>query len=251
MDQLLIRTLVVDDEKQAREATLTALRNFPQIKVVAEVDKSENVISALAENSVELAFLDIEMPGSNGFEIARYISEKYPKIMFIFVTGHSDFALDCYDYEPVDFLVKPVNLLRLERAIKRVEKKMLKKSDTEAPVQSAKIGIHIDGGYQIVDIAAIKYVEKSIRKVYIVTEGGEHLPSKYSLGQLEEILAEHGFFRCHQSYIVSLARIISIQNNDYGKTYSVMINGGENIPLSRNKYSELKELLSNEGTLFY
>lgn len=246
-----IRTLIVDDEKEAMDATISALSNFSQIEIAAAVNNSADVIAALKEKKIDAAFLDIEMPDNSGFEMAQYINKNFPSVLIVFVTGHAGFALDCYDFEPVDFLVKPINILRMERAIGRLEKKLAGKAGAGSAVKQTKIGIHFEGGYQIISIDSIKYIEKKGRKIFLETAQDETLLSKYSLGQLEAMLTEHGFFRCHQSFIIPVANIISVQNNVFGKSYSIELKGvSEKIPLSRNKYTELKELLANKGILF-
>lgn len=251
MSDQIIRTLIVDDEKEAMDATISALSNFSQVEIVSAVNNSADVIAALKEKKIDAAFLDIEMPDNSGFEMAQYINKNYPSVLIIFVTGHAGFALDCYDFEPVDFLVKPINILRLERAIGRLEKKLAGKAGAGRAVKQTKIGIHFEGGYQIISIDSIKYIEKKGRKIFLETAQDETLLSKYSLGQLEAMLTEHGFFRCHQSFIIPVANIISVQNNVFGKSYFIELKGvSEKIPLSRNKYAELKELLANKGILF-
>ena len=247
----IIRALIVDDEKAAMDATVSALSNFSQIEIAAAVNSSAGMIAALKEKKIDVAFLDIEMPENSGFEMAQYIGKNYPSVLIIFVTGHAGFALDCYDFEPVDFLVKPINLLRLVRAVGRIEKKLAGRTGGDSPVKQTKIGIHFEGGYQIISIDSIKYIEKKGRKIFLETAQDETLLSKYSLGQLESMLTEHGFFRCHQSFIIPLSNIISVQNNVFGKSYFIELKGvSEKIPLSRNKYTELKELLANKGILF-
>lgn len=250
MADKIIKTVIVDDEKTARDATVSALSNFERIKVVADVENISELMAVLKENKVDLAFLDIEMPDNTGFELAKYINTHYPTILIIFLTGHAGFAQDCYDFEPIDFLTKPINILRLERAIQRVEKTLSKKFGDNSANKQTKIGINFEGGYQIINIDNIRYIEKRGRKVILLTEK-EELVSKYSLGQLELMLKNHDFFRCHQSFIIPLFNIKSVQNNMFGKSYFIELRGSkENIPLSRNKYAELKDLLETEGIVF-
>ncbi len=246
-DGLKIKTLVVDDEQAAREATLKALAHFDNIDIVAAVNNSAGLVEALRQNKIDLVFLDIEMPDNNGFETARYIMKNYPAVWIVFVTGHAGFALDSYDFEPVDFIVKPINILRLERAIGRVSKKLAERAGGNREEKQTKIGFHFEGGYQIIQIDSIKYIEKRGRKIYLVTYKGEELVSKYSLGQLEIMLKVHGFFRCHQSFIVPVANIVTVQSNVFGTSYSIQLKDvEEKIPLSRNKYGELKELITDK-----
>ncbi len=245
-----IKTIVVDDEKPARQATIGALSNFDSIEIVADVDNSGALMSALKSDKIDLVFLDIEMPDNTGFELATYINTNYPSILIIFVTGHAGFAQESYDFEPIDFLTKPINILRLERSIQRVEKALTKKVTDASVVRQTKIGIHFEGGYQIIGIDSIKYIEKRGRKIFLLTDK-EELVSKYSLAQLEVMLQSHNFFRCHQSFIIPLYNIVSVQNNMFGKSYTIELKGvKESIPLSRNKATELREMLEDEGIVF-
>ena len=117
--------------------------------------------------------------------------------------------------------------------------------------KSKKIGINAEGGYQIVDVDSILYIEKKGRKIYINTKGKKSLVSKYNLTQLEEILQPHEFFRCHQSFIVPIRKIRYVKNNQFGKTYSIILRESyDEIPLSRSKHAEIKERLSQYGIKF-
>ncbi len=251
-----IRTIVVDDEHASGQATMAILKNFPQLDVIEYIDNSPELISRLSEIDVELLILDIEMPYNNGMNVASFVKKKHPKIEIIFCTGHAYFAADCYDFEPVDFITKPINTARLQRAIERAQKKLRntigefntqKKND----LNNKKIGINVEGGYQIIDVDNILYIEKRARKIYINTKGKNSLVSKYNLTQLEEILAPHDFFRCHQSFIVPIKKIRYVKNNQFGKTYSIILKESyDEIPLSRSKHAEIKEKLEQYGIKF-
>ncbi len=251
-----IRTVVVDDEKLSAEATIAMLKKFPEIEVISYIDNSPELMSKLPELDAELLVLDIEMPYNDGMNVASFVNKKYPNIEIIFCTGHAYFAADCYDFEPVDFITKPINEPRLRRAIERAQRK-LRNTIKNIPVEkktetkSKKIGINAEGGYQIIDVDSILYIEKKGRKIYINTKGKKSLVSKYNLTQLEEILQPHDFFRCHQSFIVPMKKIRYVKNNQFGKTYSIILRESyDEIPLSRSKHAEIKERLSEYGIKF-
>lgn len=252
-----IRTIVVDDEHISAEATIAALKAFPYINVIEYIDNSSELMSKLAESNVELLILDIEMPHNNGLNVASFVKKKYPKIEIIFCTGHASFAADCYDFEPVDFVTKPLNSARIQRALERAQRRLRNTiseitSDDKAPeAKSTKIGINVEGGYQILDVDSIQFIEKKGRKIYINTKSKNPLVSRYNLTQLEEILAPHDFFRCHQSFIVPVKKIRYVKNNQFGKTYSIILKESyEEIPLSRGKHAEMKEKLESYGIKF-
>ena len=251
-----IRTIVVDDEHASGQATMAILKNFPQLDVIEYIDNSPELISRLSEIDVELLILDIEMPYNNGMNVASFVKKKHPKIEIIFCTGHAYFAADCYDFEPVDFITKPINTARLQRAIERAQKKLRNtigefNTEKKNDLNNKKIGINVEGGYQIIDVDNILYIEKRARKIYINTKGKNSLVSKYNLTQLEEILAPHDFFRCHQSFIVPIKKIRYVKNNQFGKTYSIILKESyDEIPLSRSKHAEIKEKLEQYGIKF-
>ena len=252
-----IKTIVVDDDHASGAATMAILRKFPALDVTEYIDNSPELISQLPHLDAELLILDIEMPYNNGMNVASFVKKKYPKIEIIFCTGHAYFAADCYDFEPVDFITKPINAARIQRAIERAQKRLRNTISeiaadvkNEAP-KSKKIGINVEGGYQILDVDNILYIEKRARKIYINTKGKNSLVSKYNLTQLEEILAPHDFFRCHQSFIVPIKKIRYVKNNQFGKTYSIILKESyEEIPLSRSKHAEIKEKLEQFGIKF-
>ena len=251
-----IRTVVVDDDHTSAAATIAILKKFPAVEITNYIDNSPELMSRLPELDAELLVLDIEMPYNNGMNVASIVKKKYPKIEIIFCTGHAYFAADCYDFEPVDFVTKPINEARIKRAIERAQKKLRNNvmellSDKKPEVKSKKIGINIEGGYRILEIDSILYIEKKARKIYIHTNSGKSFVAKYNLTQLEEILKPHDFFRCHQSFIVPIKKIRYVKNNEFGKTYSIMLKECyEEIPLSRGKHAEIKEELQKYGIKF-
>lgn len=252
-----IRTVVVDDDHISAEATLNTLKAFPFIKVIGYIDNSPELMSKLPELDAELLILDIEMPHNNGLNVASYVKKKHPKIEIIFCTGHASFAADCYDFEPVDFVTKPLNMARIQRALERAQKRLRNTisefSDIgkQSEIKNRKIGINVEGGYQIIDVDNIQFIEKKGRKIYINTKSKNPLVSRYTLTQLEEILAPHDFFRCHQSFIVPIKKIRYVKSNQFGKTYSIILKESyEEIPLSRGKHAEMKEKLERYGIKF-
>lgn len=252
-----IKTIVVDDDHLSAEATIAALRKFPYIQIIDYIDNSSELMTKLSSSEVELLILDIEMPHNNGLDIASYVKKKHPMIEIIFCTGHAYFAADCYDFEPVDFVTKPLNTARIQRALERAQRKLrntiseIDINDKPAEAKSKKIGINMEGGYQIIDVDSIQYIEKRGRKIYINTKGKKSLVSKYNLTQLDEILAPHDFFRCHQSFIVPIKKIRYVKSNQFGKTYSIILKESyDEIPLSRAKHAEMKEKLEAYGIKF-
>lgn len=249
MKRIPIRVLLVDDEPLVLEQLRQRFLNWQGFEVAGAVRSMEEAVTFLQTEEVQLAFLDIQMKGKNGFALASYIRKYFPQILMVFLTGHAGFALEGYDYEPVDFLVKPIINERFAQTLKRVERKLAGISDE---TRKLRIGFYTDKGYCLYDVENILYLEKEERKVSIVDKSGEGVRSGNSMLEMEEILTDYGFFRCHQSYLVPLSEILGIEQERFGRAYRLSLRGTDKkIPLSRRRYYELKEILQRQGTRIY
>ena len=224
---MLIKTVIVDNDKNC----INILNN------------PKDVIGFLQNNDIDLLFLDIEMGQIHGIELARHIKSIYPNILVIFVTGHTEFALEGYEVYPVDFLIKPINTLRLERALNKV--KEIKSS--RLIKNNYKIGINVDSGIKMMNISDILYIEKQGRKVSIICKNNEIIYSKESMKNLEVLFSSFDFYRPHQSFLVPIKQIKSIYPDKYTRSYVIQLfDSKTNIPVSRNKYPLLKEVLERQ-----
>ncbi len=245
-----LKVLLVDDEDICLEELKSSLATFKYIDVIGEATSGSDVIKFLQkyEKEVDLIFLDIEIKDINGFELAKHIQSAYPHVKIIFLTGHVGFALQGYEFQPVDFITKPINIIRLEQSLLRV--KSLKIS--EKANREIKIGIHVEGGFEIITVNDILYIEKRGRKVCIICKNGAIFNSRDSVQKLECIFQNYRFFRSHQSFLIPVNKIKRISIDEFRRAYVVQLEGvKEHIPLSREKHSELKELLKNEEMEFY
>ena len=240
---MLIKTVIVDNDKNCINILKKELQSFPFIKIEGELNNPKDVIGFLQNNDIDLLFLDIEMGQIHGIELARHIKLIYPNILVIFVTGHTEFALEGYEVYPVDFLIKPINTLRLERALNKV--KEIKSS--RLIKNNYKIGINVDSGIKMVNISDILYIEKQGRKVSIICKNNEIIYSKESMKNLEVLFSSFDFYRPHQSFLVPIKQIKSIYPDKYTRSYVIQLfDSKTNIPVSRNKYPLLKEVLERQ-----
>lgn len=240
---MLIKTVIVDNDKNCINILKKELQSFPFIKIEGELNNPQDVIGFLQNNDIDLLFLDIEMGQIHGIELARHIKSIYPNILVIFVTGHTEFALEGYEVYPVDFLIKPINTLRLERALNKV--KEIKSS--RLIKNNYKIGINVDSGIKMVNISDILYIEKQGRKVSIICKNNEIIYSKESMKNLEVLFSSFDFYRPHQSFLVPIKQIKSIYPDKYTRSYVIQLfDSKTNIPVSRNKYPLLKEVLERQ-----
>lgn len=236
---MALHILLVDDESHARSHLAALLEDFPNVTVAGSVSGGAEAISFLRRTAVDLIFLDIEMGDVSGFDLARHIQSVYPKVMLVFLTGHVDFALNGYEFQPLDFLIKPVNPLRLERVILQAEEQLGKRTPKTPAV---RVGLQVNGGLEIIQVDSILYIEKQGRKVYLVPAKSSRYQSYDTMQKLQGIFELYGFFRCHQSFLVRLDAIQGVYLDETRKCHKILLFGmEEQIPLSRGKYPELRE----------
>jgi len=240
-----IRVLLVDDEAAVRGSIRALLAEYEPFRVAGEAACGSDALALLAEQPVDVVFSDIQMPGSSGFALAEAVHRQYPDILVVFLTGYADFALDGYVYGPVDFLVKPVSRERLAQALERVRDRLRLQAGQPKPVH---IGLRTDEGYRILDVGEIAYLEKENRSVKVVGKDGAVVHTGKVMQELEEMLLDYGFFRCHQSYLVPLRDIQEIQKESFGRSYRLRLRGvAATLPLSRGKFYELRDALRDNG----
>jgi DNA-binding LytR/AlgR family response regulator len=157
-----------------------------------------------------------------------------------------EYALSGYDYQPLSFLSKPISISRLERVLALAEQK--KDASRAAGQRVRQVGIHVNGQLEIVRTDEVAYMENVGRRVHVVCRDHREFDTSESLKKLALIFEEYGFFRCHQSVVVNLDLVESIQPDMFKRTYRLKLKGiPETLPLSRDRKNELQELLNERG----
>ncbi|MBQ6117121.1 MAG: response regulator transcription factor [Oscillospiraceae bacterium] len=244
-----IRILLVDDEPVVRENIRHMLCAFDNVEIVGEADGITRAVELLKTTRTDAVISDIQMGDGTGFDLATAIHRLNPHMPVAFLTGFAQFALAGYDYGPVDFLVKPVTHERLAQTVQRIADRLYPE---EIGKRDVFVGIQSDQGYEIINVRKILYLEKDQRKVKIVMSDGSFLRSSQSMQDLEEILSEYNFIRCHQSYIVSLSAVESLHKDSFGRSYWLTLcDSGTSIPLSRRKFAEIKDMFQQRGINCY
>ncbi len=235
--------LLVDDEPIAAEDSMAALKQFVRPEQILYASSADEAIRLLDSRPVALVFLDIEMPEESGFFIAAYLDDHWPDVPYVFLTGHADFALESYDYEPVDYLIKPVDLSRLARTFERLE-------DRREQRPSGKVAVRFGQEYDLVDPQKIAYICKEKRKIWIRMKDGSEYQTTSSLEELDKIFEDYGFFRCHQSFLIPIADVERVSTGRFGQTYEATLQNVTVSPVSRGKYGLLREKLETLGIPF-
>ncbi len=242
----MLKILIADDEKESVETTRRVLELLGDVEIVGEVNSGLDAMEFVKNNPVDLVLLDIEMPGDNGFDTANYLHKNYPEIKYVFLTGHTDFALTGYDYAPLSFLVKPVSVSKLESVLNLLREQT--GTDSKYSYMHKKIGIHSASRLEIVDVSDVIYMENVGRKVKVFCKNGRVIDSTENLKKLYDVFSDYGFYRCHQSFAVQVGEIESIGQDIFKRAYVIKLKGLDTeIPLSRDNYGELKNILKKRG----
>lgn len=231
-----LNVLVADDEAPARNELGFLLRKDARIASVIEVASGVEALQSLEENDIDAVFLDIAMPGFSGLEVARVLSrfERPPAI--VFVTAHYEHAVEAFEINVVDYLLKPV---RSERARESVRRILARDDAAPTPDDDETIAVELGGVTRFVQRSAVQYVEAQGDYVRIHTSEGGHL-LRIPLSTLADQWHEAGFTRIHRRFLVGLHHITEVRQD--GGRCTVVV-GGVELDVSRRHARDLKDLL--------
>jgi two-component system, LytTR family, response regulator len=234
----MIKTLIVDDERLARLELTKTLKKFPQLTIVGEAINGNDAVEKIESLQPDLVFLDIEMPGKNGFEVLESLSS-VPQV--IFVTAFDEFAIKAFEANALDYVLKPIVLERLEKAINKVTEESVL-SATEKLSKDAQIFIKDGEKCWFVKLEKIRLFESEGNYIRLYFEQNKPLILK-SLNNLEQRLDEKQFFRVSRKHIINLSCITKV-DPWFNNGLRVTLNSGEQIEVSRRQSSRFKELMS-------
>lgn len=235
----MLKAIIVDDEAPARSEMKFLLDELDQTEAVAEAASVREAIEKLKEYPCDVMFLDISMPEASGLQLAEALQHlKFPPAV-VFVTAYSEFAIDAFKVNAIDYLVKPVESERLAQAIARVREHVA----LHAKVQKLdRIPVEKGGKKILIGIDTIRYVMARDDYAYLQTDTNRYF-STVSLAQLEKRLDGHGFFRVHRGYLVNLSLVTEVESVAGGTLLLTMDGVEEKIPVSRRRVSALKKAL--------
>lgn len=241
-----ITVLIVDDDSRSLHLSREAMGHLVDPGRIRCAQSAAETIAVLKGERIDLAFLDIDMPDTSGFSIADYIRKNQPQVRYVFLTGYVDFAARSYDYEPLDFLTKPIDLMRLQKTLERYEARSAPGRD----YSRERIAVDTSVGFALLSPGEIAYVSKQLRTVKLHCLSGEEYVVRHSLDELKSIFSDFGFFRVHQSNLVPLSNIVSVRPSRFGKTYEAVLSDQTCLPVSRDKYQKLRTFLASKGIPF-
>ena len=232
----MLRCIAVDDEPLALELIEDNISKVPYLQLVAKCSNAMEAIKVLQEQTVDLIFLDIQMPGLTGLQFIQSLNERP---MIILITAYEKFALEGFNYDVVDYLVKPVSLNRFVKACnKALELYQLKTRPKEPAAGKSPGYIFVNADYSLLKVVVddIMWVEglKDYIKIHI-RNSSKPVITRMTMRSLEELLPANRFIRIHKSYIAAMDFITAIRKT------TVMI-GSMELPVSDTYQEKLMKL---------
>jgi DNA-binding LytR/AlgR family response regulator len=237
MKKETIKTVIIDDEPLALTVLESLLKRFDNIEIVGKFSSAIGLKYELDQLKPDVIFSDIQMPGMTGLE---FIKSQYPMpYAVIFTTAHANFAAEAFEFEALDYLMKPISPERIEKAIKRLEEYIELRESAEEIAQTEEeyVYVKVDGEFQKIFYKDIHYVEAFADYVKIWVSPEKRVVTLQTMRNMESGLPSEKFIRVHRSYIVSIDKITAIQNT------SVIISGSIEIPIGKNYKDSVSQLL--------
>lgn len=237
-----LTVLVVDDERPALDELAYLLGRDPRVAEVLTCDSATETLRMLQEIEIDAVFLDVQMPGLTGLELAQVLARFREPPPIVFVTAHDQHAVEAFELQAVDYVLKPVRDDRLAEAVRRVVGVVEGVAD-RGPTGDLQVPVELGGVTRFVARSAISYVEAQGDYARLHTDGGSHLV-RTPLSQLEEEWGPAGFVRIHRSLLVSLAHVAEVRM-DAGRCTVVVGRTGPGVELgvSRRHTRQLRDLL--------
>jgi two-component system LytT family response regulator/two-component system response regulator LytT len=255
-----MRTIVVDDEQLARDELRFLLEQLGGIDIVAQAGNGVDALRVIEEYQPDLVMLDVQMPGLTGFEVARRVMQAGIEAQLVFVTAYDQYAIDAFEVNAVDYLLKPVEPERLATAVERVRKrlaaeaaeKVKKETDLEPLLQMLadrqarreQLAIKVEDRFLLVQAEEVVHASVEDDQVRVVTNSLSGTSNYRTLDELQTRLDPAVFWRVHRSHLVNINKIKEIVPW-FSRNYILRMKDGKGseIPVSRSQTRRLREYL--------
>jgi len=239
--QVKWKALIADDEPAARRGVAQLLAAFPDFVVAGECRNGAEVLAALDTSTPDVVFLDIQMPGIDGFEvIKRRTTERMPAVVFL--TAFDQFAIRAFETEALDYLVKPVSEARFAATIKRLRKRL---QTNTGPTPDETIVVTTTRGATVLHLNEIDWIEAAGNYSQLWV-GTRSYFLRESLQLLEERAQQHGFLRAHRSALVRLDGVRELRRTRTGGLVA-LLQSGVRVPISRRRVASFTAAVRQLG----
>jgi len=240
-----MRALIVDDEPLARSNISALLRRDPQITGIDECESGAAAVTQIRQNKPELLFLDVQMPECDGFDVLERLGGEVPAAV-ILVTAHDEYALRAFDAGALDYLLKPFDDARFERALTRAKEKIAAYGNRQHRTVD-RLMIKDDGQILFLPVHEIDWIEAADYYACLHVGARTHVLRR-TLSELESDLDSSRFCRSHRSVIVNLERVRAVESKNDGE-YELLLKSGARLRLSRRFRKNLEARLRQAAGL--
>lgn len=247
----MIRVMLVDDERPSLNELQYILNQMEGVKVEAMFSDSIDALQNFSAIDPDVVFLDIEMPELDGLSLAEELIQQKPDLAIIFATAFDHYALKAFEHHALDYVLKPFESERIQKAMDRIRDRVGEREELEerfAQIESfrrdefqvKRISVWVNDRIVLIPLEKIAYFVAEEGTVFVV-EGSARHELHATMAQLEARFSSDGFFRCHRSFLVNLAKVEELIPW-FNNTYVLKIAGREeDIPVSRSRVKALKE----------
>lgn len=236
-----MKAIIIDDERLARKELLSLLENHPNIDVVDEAVNADEAAEKIEQHDPDVIFLDVQMPGKTGFELLETM-ERVPQV--IFTTAYDEFALKAFEFNALDYLLKPIQAERLSESVQKIQARSSKKSGNRDHKLGGDDQVFVKDGDKcwFVRLSDVRLFESDGNYIKVYFESFKPMIHK-SLNALDERLDDRTFFRASRKHIINLGWVESIDTWFNGGLL-VQLKGGEKIEVSRRQSARFREMMS-------
>jgi len=247
-----LRLLIVDDEPVIRLGIRSGIAKIGGIEIVGECETGAQAIESILSGRPDVVFLDMRLPDSTGLDVVEHVGPQHMPLV-VFVTAYDAYAVQAFELNAVDYLLKPFDQKRLQKTVERVRERWAARGHAKIAGQvralleqrpstrSRRIVVRNGGRYEFVPVETIDWIESANNYVQLHCGGKTHLLSE-TLGGLEQKLAPETFLRIHRCRIVNISRITAIQPA-FDETYEVELRGGVRLTSGRQFKKAVQELI--------
>jgi two-component system response regulator LytT len=251
-----LKALVVDDEQLAREELCYQLVELGGVEVIGQAGDGPQALDAISRHAPDIVFLDVQMPGLTGFEVARRLIDREPPVSIVFVTAYDQHAIEAFEVNAVDYLLKPVEADRLDRAVQRVRRRLTGVRPLNDQLQRIvqlvearqgrrdQVAVKVGERFLLVQAEEIIFASMADESINIVTGQIAGIASFRTLDELQARLDPATFWRVHRSHLVNINKIKEIVPW-FSRNYILRMKDARatEIPVSRSQTRRLREYL--------
>lgn len=241
MDRL--NAIIADDEILLCDELKCLLEASGGINIGGVAHNGKEVLALLNGQEVDVVFLDIQMPGMSGMEVSRLLAGRPNPPLIVFVTAFSNFAVEAFKVDAVDYILKPFDEKDIDRVVRKLRERRHASEVKPPPRFLKKVLAEAGDRLAVIDVSKVQYFQAEERQVFLHTTEGKKYEIKNRLNELEEMLDPMEFFRCHRNFIVNVNHISQLANWFHRGYLLIMQNPSAEIPVGRVYAPRLKQYL--------